>query len=481
MELYELQQCVELALELIERHPTIVAAEVYAAWEEQQIAPLQHDTSQPEAAVPLPHAPTSCGLSILLELATGDGPRMGFASEDVEFSHDSVTNILESAIHGALPGSFGYPLPAPVSRPRPSASLYDPELLLLSESDVVGMANEALEGVLTTYQEAGYGQDVRVSGAVRSRKTHLAVGNTQGLLACDTLTGLIATVQTWLIHEDCWGSSSHGTAYSKDFSSYEAGAAAAQQALQMRGAVAMAAGDYPVIFGPQAVAALLYDLWLPACSLDAVARGVSPLTKLYGQSVVSPLLSFLDDARLPGMLGSRSITDEGIPTGTTTLIERGRLSNFLADTYQAHRYANRFESLVPRNGLRCAIHGRSFTMRPGIFPTNLLLAGSDTSPLEELLAPITTGIYVGNLWSTAADHGLSSGAFTSTVIGPSFRIKDGRLAHPIKPGVLQLQDNFLELLQRCTGVSSAKQVVILPTMQSVVVSPELRCSVAHFV
>lgn len=481
MELYELQQCVELALELIERRPKIVVAEVYAAWEEQQIVPMQHHTAEPEAAVPLPHVQTSCGLSILVELADGSGSQVGFASEDVEFSYDSVANILESAIYGALPGSLGYPLPGPVSRPASLASLYDPELLSLPENEIVHMANEALEGVLTTYKEAGYSRDVRVSGEVRSHASHLVVGNTQGLLAHDTLTGLIAAVQTWLTAEDCWGSSSRGTAYSNDFSAYDAGAEAAQQALQMRGAMAMAAGDYPVIFGPQAVAALLYDLWVPACSLDTVAREASPLAKLYGQSVVSPLLSLIDDARLPGMLGSRIITDEGIPTGKTTLIERGRLSNFLADVYQAHRYTNSFGSIAPRNGLRCAIHGRSFTMRPGIFPTNLVLVGSDTVPLEELLAPITKGIYVGNLWSTTAHHGLSSGAFTSTVIGPSFGIEHGKLSHPIKPGVLQLQDNFLELLQRCTGVSADQQVVVLSTRQSVVVSPELRCSVAHFV
>jgi predicted Zn-dependent protease len=66
------------------------------------------------------------------------------------------------------------------------------------------------------------------------------------------------------------------------------------------------------------------------------------------------------------------------------------------------------------------------------------------------------------------------------VIGPSFAIRQGQLAEPVRPGTLSLQDNFLDLLQRLTGISTTRQPVVLATRQSLVLAPEWGCSQAHF-
>jgi hypothetical protein len=77
-------------------------------------------------------------------------------------------------------------------------------------------------------------------------------------------------------------------------------------------------------------------------------------------------------------------------------------------------------------------------------------------------------------------QGLRTGEFTSTVIGPSFVIRQGQLAAPVRPGTLFLQDNFLALLQRLTGISTTQQPVVLATRQSLILAPEWGCSQAHF-
>jgi TldD protein len=189
----------------------------------------------------------------------------------------------------------------------------------------------------------------------------------------------------------------------------------------------------------------------------------------------------IDDGRLPGMLGSRTITGDGLPTGTTTLIEQGRLVGFLADAYHAQHLTELVGAVVPRNGMRHATNGQSFAMRPGIFPTNVRFASPDAVELEALLASIDQGLYVGDLWHTTTPEGLRTGALASTVIGPSYAIRQGQLAEPVPPGTLSLQDNFLDLLQRLTGVSTTQQPVWLATRQSLVLAPEWRCSQAHFV
>jgi predicted Zn-dependent protease len=101
--------------------------------------------------------------------------------------------------------------------------------------------------------------------------------------------------------------------------------------------------------------------------------------------------------------------------------------------------------------------------------------------LDALLAPIDQGLYVGDLWHTTTPEGLRTGALTSTVIGPSFAIRQGQLAEPVRPGTLSLQDNYLDLLQRLTGISTTQQPVVLATRQSLVLAPEWRCGQAHFV
>jgi TldD protein len=212
-----------------------------------------------------------------------------------------------------------------------------------------------------------------------------------------------------------------------------------------------------------------------------VAAGTSPFATQRGQSIATPLLTMSDNGRLSGMLGSRTITGDGLPTGTTMLIEQGRLVGFLADAYYAQHLTGLVGAVVPRNGMRHATNGQSFAMRPGIFPTNVTFSSFDAVALAALLAPIDQGLYVGDLWHTTTPAGLRAGAFTSTVIGPSFAIRQGQLAEPVRPGALSLQDNFLSLLQRLTGISTTQQPVVLATRQSLVLAPEWRCSQAHFV
>jgi predicted Zn-dependent protease len=286
---------------------------------------------------------------------------------------------------------------------------------------------------------------------------------------------------SYLTQEQCHGTGSSSATHLHGFASYDAGAEAAQGALRARGAVTLEAGDYPVVFSPQAVADLMQDLIIPALSLDTVAAGTSPFAHSLGQHISTALLTVTDEARCPGLLGSHGITGEGLPTEATPLIEQGRLVGFLTDVYHAQKLMAQVGALSPHNGMRFATRGESFGMRPGIFPTNVCLTGTHTVPLAELLAPIHNGIYVGGLWYITPQGGLQTGHFTSTVIGPSFRIRHGTLAEPVRPETLHVHDSVLELLHRITGLSSTSRAIPFATMQSMALAPDIWCSHAHFV
>jgi predicted Zn-dependent protease len=484
VERHELRHIVELALDILAVETTVKAAEVYASWCEQQVVDIRHDTERPHDHIPVPQASDACGLSLRLILADGSGSRVGFGSDAGELSRDSIIAALEMARLSASAEPV-QTLPRPLATAPVTMSFHDPDVLTLSTDAMMTLAEEALEGALATWtpagRAAGAGSSLRLSGEIRCRNEIYVVGSTHGLLASDTSTALLATLYGYLPQDHSRGSSCQGAAHMQQFSPYDAGVEAVQRTLQARGGITLPDGVYPVVFGPQAVADLLQDLILPSLSLDTVAAHTSPFADQRGQLIASPLLTLTDDAHLPGLIGSHTISGEGLPTGTTRLIDSGRLVDFLADAYHAQLLEHRLGAIVPRNGMRYTTNGAGFAMRPGIFPTNVTVSSAESIALEALLAPITEGIYVGGLWYTMPQAGLRAGDFSSTVIGPSFHIRDGKLAQPLQPGTLRLQDNFLTLLQQMSAISTTRQPVVLSSRQSVVLAPEVRCPQAHFV
>jgi predicted Zn-dependent protease len=481
VDLHTLRHSVIYALDILHEQAAVVEAEVCATWCEQQMVRIQYDADRPTQGVHAPHVQTTFGLGILLVIEDQAGRRVGFGSESGDLSPQGIILALEQAKAHAVSDADFHGLSVPLTTPAPPPTFHDPRVLELQEDELTRLAVEALNGALSTFKTAAYVHGFRVSGEMRSRKEHMVIGNTHGLLAADTSTSLLGSLSSSLSQEPGYGTGHSVATHVHDFAPYEAGAEAAQQALRMRGAVPLTPGDYAVVFGPQAVADLLQDLVVPALSLDTVALGTSPFAGSFGQPVAAALLSLTDDGRRPGLLGSHGITGEGLPTGTTPLIEHGRLVGFLTDVYQAQRLAALIDALPPHNGMRFASQGESFAMRPGIFPTNLLLTAPQAVSLAELLAPIAEGIYVGSLWQTTPQGGLQSGDFTSTVVGASFRIRHGQCVEPIRPGSIRLHDNVLGLLHRITGLSTPGRAVAFATRQSLLLAPDVRCSQARFV
>lgn len=481
MDLQELQQSVEFALDMAHTDTAISAAEVCASWCEQHVVQAQYDDEHPHDAVQAPQSSTNFGVGIVVLIDDQQGRRVGFGSEDDDLSPEGIKQALEHAKASAAPAPAFVALPTPEATRSEALALHDSEALTLPQDTLFSLATEALNGALSTFQEAGFAIQRHIHGHIRSRQERLVIGNTHGLLARDTSTGLLATMLARLTGEQSQGTGTSTATHVRDFAAYDAGVEAARGALQTRSSITLDSGDYPVVFAPQAVAALLEDLVLPALSLDTVLAAASPFAEHYGQQVASPLLTLTDEGRLPRLLGSHACTGEGLPTGTTPLISQGRLVGFLADVYHAQAIATRIASIVPRNGMRYATYGGSYAMRPGIFPTNVLLTSEHTVALEALLEPIADGIYVGDLWSTLPQGDRRSGDFTSTVIGPSFHIQHGQLGRPIRPGTLRLHDNIGHLLRDITGMSCDTRHVTFSTMQSLALTPTVRCRRGRFI
>src|SRR5262249_25058885 len=142
---------------------------------EQQVVRIQHDADHPGEALQALESQTVYGLSFLLVMAEGTGWSTGFGVTSADLSQDGIMMALEMAQHSTAPEPFRLSLPRPVDLAPPPTPLYDPQVLTLPDDDIRQAALEALDGALSTLQEAGHARGLVVRGEVRSQKEHLVI------------------------------------------------------------------------------------------------------------------------------------------------------------------------------------------------------------------------------------------------------------------------------------------------------------------
>src|SRR5207244_13495079 len=125
----------------------------------------------------------------------------------------------------------------------------------------------------------------------------------------------------------------------------EAGVEAAHHAIAAIGGERVPSGEYTVVFGRQPVADLLNNIVVPACTARAFYSDRTPFLGQLGRRVASLELTISDHGALPGLVGSKGITCEGLPTGRTDLIKEGVLVGCLSNWYGA-------QSLIKDKALR---------------------------------------------------------------------------------------------------------------------------------
>jgi predicted Zn-dependent protease len=269
----------------------------------------------------------------------------------------------------------------------------------------------------------------------------------------------------------------------------EAGSEAAQAAIAAVGGARVPSGRYTVVFGHQPVTDLLNNLVVPACTAEAFYASASPFVGRLGARVAAAELSIYDHGAMPGLVASKGITCEGLPTGRTDLIRHGVLAGCLSSWYETQRLlrdprradklggaddAARAAALVPRNGFRFGSGGgRQFDQRPGTAVTNVVVEGTDPVGREELLRRVGEGLYIGRIWYTYPINGLRAGDFTCTVVADSYIIRDGRIAEPIKPNTIRINDNIATFLNNVRGVTKDVKSTIVWATDQATYAPEI--------
>ena len=209
------------------------------------------------------------------------------------------------------------------------------------------------------------------------------------------------------------------------------GKTAAQRALARLGARRVATQEAPVVFDPQMAARLMGAL-SSAISGYALYKNASFLAEALGKEIASPLVTVIDDGRMPMGLGSKPFDGEGLPTRKTSIIEGGVLKSYLLDSYSAKKL-----------GLASTGNAaRGIGDPPSVSPTNFYLAAGTSSP-QEIIASVPRGLYVTELIGFGVNT--VTGDYSQGAAG--LWIENGELAYPVEEITIagNLKDMFRQI------------------------------------
>lgn len=216
----------------------------------------------------------------------------------------------------------------------------------------------------------------------------------------------------------------------------EIGAQAARRALRRLGARKVRTCEVPVVFDPLAASTLLKHI-SEAVSGTTLLRQASFLMGRLGKLVASPLITILDDALLPGGLGSRPFDSEGIHSRTTVVVRDGVLESYLLDCYSARKLG--FKTTANSN--------RELYGGPSVGPSNFYLKAGNARPAD-IIASVRNGLYVTELIGFGAN--IVSGNYSRGAAG--LWIEGGKLAFPVEE--ITIAGNLKDLLTAVEAVGN---------------------------
>ncbi|MBI3079499.1 MAG: hypothetical protein HYY85_21330 [Deltaproteobacteria bacterium] len=434
---------------------------------------------------------------------TEDGLKVGFGSEPSDVRLEGVKRALDKARQGAVIDPEFRALPGPTGEKRSLRRYHDPRLMKIRDEDLVDAGWRIMNGALRTFatserlrelagSEAGIVRlGLILGGDVTILQERAAVGSFNlPRVEADESTLIMAFITAMVEARDSKGSGWQ-TATRLDEFTEQAGVEAAQSAINAIGGRRVKTGEYRVIFGKQPVTDLLNNLVLPSVQAGSFYSSSSPFMGKLGQPVASEQLTIYDHGAAKGLMGSKGITCEGLPTGRTDLIKNGVLVGLLSNHYETQRLVNdpqakeklgvdpldHGSALVPRNGFRFGRGGgRAFDMQPGVAPTNVIIEGQEPAELDELVRRVGDGLLIGRIWYTYPINGLRAGDFTCTVVGDSYIIRDGKIVAPLKPNTVRINDNIHNVLNNVIGVGRERKGTLVWAADEVIYATEVAVS-----
>jgi len=371
--------------------------------------------------------------NVTINLRFVAGKRVGVASSgrtDDEGLQRLAANAASIArVVEELEDWAGLPEPTPIEDVpaafAPATAEASPELRADGVRAVIAAADEA--GV-TAYGSFSTGTDTT------------AVANSKGVRASGTRT--VAQLLTVSMGPD--GGSGYAEQAAVDATVIDAaalGREASDKARATANAVAIAAGDYPVVLEEYAVVDLLDMLGYLGFSALAVQEGRSFVE--IGRKIGSDLISIVDDGRDPTGL-PMGFDYEGVAKQRVTLLDAGVCRGVVYDSQTA-----------AHDRVNSTGHGLPAPNPYGPFPLNQVMAAG-TASRQELIGGLDRGLLVTRFHYTNPVHPKLA-IVTGMTRDGTFLVEGGRIVGPVRN--LRYTQSYLEAIAGTVAVARERKTL----------------------
>ena len=323
----------------------------------------------------------------------------------------------------------GLPEPTPVDEIpaayAPATAAASPELRAGGVRDVIAAADDA---------------GVNAFGSFSTGTETTAVANSKGVRVGASRT----MAQLLTVSMGPGGGTGYAEQSAVDATTIDAGVVgreAAGKARATANAVAIDAGDYPVVLEEYAVVDLLDMLGYLGFSALAVQEERSFVE--IGRRIGSEAVSIVDDGHDPAGL-PMAFDYEGVAKQQVTLLDRGVCRGVVHDTQTA-----------ARDGVASTGHGLPAPNPWGPFPLNMVMAAGTTSR-DDLVAGLDRGLLVTRFHYTNPVHPKLA-IITGMTRDGTFLVEGGRIVGPVRN--LRFTQSYLEALACTVGVARERKTL----------------------
>jgi PmbA protein len=371
--------------------------------------------------------------NVVVNLRFVVGTRVGVASSG-RTDEEGLKRLAASAAAIArvveeLPDWAGLPEPTPIEEVveaySPATAAASPELRADGVRAVIAAADAA---------------SVTAYGSFSTGTETTAVANSKGIRAGGTRT----VAQLLTVSMGPGGGTGYAESASVDATAIDAaaiGRESAEKARATANAVAIDAGDYPVVLEEYAVVDLLDMLGYLGFSALAVQEERSFVE--LGKRIGSELVTIVDDGRDPAGL-PMAFDYEGVAKQRVPLLERGICAGVVYDAQTA-----------AKDGVASTGHGLPAPNPYGPFPLNGVMAAGEASR-EELIGGLERGLLVTRFHYTNPVHPKLA-IITGMTRDGTFLVEDGRIVGPVKN--LRFTQSYLDAMAGVVAVARERKTL----------------------
>lgn len=322
-------------------------------------------------------------------------------------------------------------------------------------SEILDLSKENLMEYARSLVKAGKEFDERIlvaEGSCSAEWGGFAVGNTLGLQQASRSASNSCTVSCMAVKNE-----ERRVAYEYDITRQRLinieplGEKAAQKAVSLLGARRLDKTTVlPTIWEPIAAAAYIAASLGQSTSGRTVVEGLSPIVDKIGKELANQNLTVIDDGQNPSSINTEAIDAEGHPQQRNIIIEKGRLRQFMFDTYYARIYGTESTGNCSRGGgpfgpslpyeASPTISHKSVEVQPGSRGIDDLISSIDGQAI--LIVDVPMGIF---------HISVSTGEF-SAVAQSAFLVQNGEKKWPLQP--VSVSGNFYKGFKQLAEVGN---------------------------